>query len=76
MVDVVEGERPLQLVLRRPLRDHGEELHEVAEGDPPGPVPDDEDDARSDASSHLFDLFKSSDAGGKWINEFEIQSLN
>ena len=40
VVDVVEGERPLQLVLRRPLRDHGEELHEVPEGDPPGPVPD------------------------------------
>ena len=40
MVDVVEGEGPLQLVLRRPLRDHREELHEVPEGDPTGPVPD------------------------------------
>ena len=40
VVDVVEGEGPLQLVLRRPLRDHREELHEVPEGDPTGPVPD------------------------------------
>ena len=31
VVDVVEGESPLQLVLRRPLRDDGEELHEVPE---------------------------------------------
>ena len=42
VVDVVEGEGPLQLVLRRPLRDHREELHEVPEGDPTGPVPEDE----------------------------------
>ena len=40
VVDVVEGESPLQLVLRRPLRDHREELHEVAERYPASPIPE------------------------------------
>ena len=39
MVDVVEGESPLQLVLRRPLRDDGEELHEVPERYAASPIP-------------------------------------
>ena len=39
VVDVVEGESPLQLVLRRPLRDDGEELHEVPERYAASPIP-------------------------------------
>ena len=39
MVNVVEGESPLQLVLRRPLRDDGEELHKVPERYAASPVP-------------------------------------
>ena len=64
MVDVVEGESPLQLVLRRAFRDDGEELHEVAERDASGPIP-----ATSRSVGQSFSQSGGGEEGGREENE-------
>ena len=65
MVDVVEGESPLQLVLRRPLRDHREELHEVAERYPASPIPESIEETKVEGGRRLYLLGITMEEGRK-----------
>ena len=64
LVNIVKSEAPINLLLQGSLAEGGEELHEVPEGDPTGPVPD--KDRRCDAS--YYSLTYSVD----WLSGYHV----